>query len=820
MKKFLGVLIAAVVAVVLTGCTKKDEGYTYNTYTSVSPSNWNELTYQDNNDTQIMSYIGSGFFEYDYKFDGSGKIIDGEYAVKYSAVSSLTDVTASYVGDTWGIAEGETGRAFKLTLRKDLKWDDGTAIKAEDFVYTMKEQLNPLFLNYRADSFYNSSVVIHNAENYVKQGAYNYSQFVSTDFGDDEYIQPSEFTAGEDGFYYVTIDGVKKDIVVNINNGMSWGDTLSGNMDAADADYAPLAAAADKNGYVKLNAALLLNLQNCIAKLHGYTDVEAYAAKSGDYAYIEFEEMAQFGYIFASLDFSKVGIFVGENEYDIILVLDKSLDLLDADGNLTYHCAYDFGSLPLVKKDLYESCKQAPATGSTLWTSTYQSSLETSASWGPYKLQSFQAGKSYVLVKNANWFGYGIDQYAGMYQTDTINCETIKEWNTAWLKFQAGEIDTIGIDVSIAADYKTSSQAIFTPDDFVASLQLQSNVTALEGRQEDGVNKTILSYPEFREALSVSINRAAFAQATTTSSLAGFGLFNSMHYYDVANGKVYRNEAVAKKVICDVYGVSYTDENLDTQYASVTGYDVTLARKLVDKAYDQAIADGKLKATDKVKLTFGSGAVNEVVTRRYDALVKYWTDMFVGTKLEGKVEFELVDKGTTWANDFRSGAYDICMGGWTGAAWNPGYFLLAYLDPNYMYSSAWDTSSETVEISLPGVKDDGTVTNVATDVFKRTYSLMKWYQLLNKVLVSGKLNEQYRLVIIAALEKAILLKYYSVPLYNNYTAELISYKIEYKSRTHNTFMGYGGFRYMTYNYNNYEWSKFVKKNKGQINYKA
>ena len=50
-------------------------------------------------------------------------------------------------------------------------------------------------------------------------------------------------------------------------------------------------------------------------------------------------------------------------------------------------------SLPLVKKDLYESCKQAPTGGSTLWTSTYNSSVETTASWGPYKLESYQAGK-------------------------------------------------------------------------------------------------------------------------------------------------------------------------------------------------------------------------------------------------------------------------------------------------------------------------------------------------------------------------------------------------------------------------------------------
>ena len=51
------------------------KSYTYKTYTSVSPSNWNELTYQDNNDTQIMSYLGSSFFNYDFKYDKEGNIL-------------------------------------------------------------------------------------------------------------------------------------------------------------------------------------------------------------------------------------------------------------------------------------------------------------------------------------------------------------------------------------------------------------------------------------------------------------------------------------------------------------------------------------------------------------------------------------------------------------------------------------------------------------------------------------------------------------------------------------------------------------------------
>ena len=38
----------------------------------------------------------------------------------------------------------------------------------------MKEQLNPLFQNYRADSFYLGATIIHNAQNYVKQGQTNW----------------------------------------------------------------------------------------------------------------------------------------------------------------------------------------------------------------------------------------------------------------------------------------------------------------------------------------------------------------------------------------------------------------------------------------------------------------------------------------------------------------------------------------------------------------------------------------------------------------------------------------------------------------------
>ena len=172
LKKLMVFVIVALVTISLVGCgpTTKDKSYTYNTYTALSPSNWNELTYQDSNDTQIMSYIGDSFFQYNFKYDENGEILPGEFVMEYGAATKLEDITANYVEDEYGISEGETGRVYKITLRDDLKWDDGTPITAADFEYTMKEQLNPLFQNYRADSFYVGGTIIANAKGYAKQG--------------------------------------------------------------------------------------------------------------------------------------------------------------------------------------------------------------------------------------------------------------------------------------------------------------------------------------------------------------------------------------------------------------------------------------------------------------------------------------------------------------------------------------------------------------------------------------------------------------------------------------------------------------------------
>ena len=259
--------------------------------------------------------------------------------------------------------------------------------------------------------------------------------------------------------------------------------------------------------------------------------------------------------------------------------------------------------------------------------------------------------------------------------------------------------------------------------------------------------------------------------------------------------------------------------SLDDAVGAITGYNPTAAKALIDKAYDEAFAAGEIKATDTVKFTMGSAVINEAVTRQFTYLKEAWTALFKGTKLEGRFDMELKSFGDDWAKAFKDRSeYDVCLGGWTGAAWDPGYFIMAYLSPDYMYSASWDTSSHMLEATVHGVKTSGdgklVVTNVAEDAYTATLPLFgssgnSWYELLNGKLGDGKLNAEFRCELLAQMEEEVLVQYYTIPYANRFVASLISFKTELKSYTYNTFTAYGGIKYMTYNYSDAQWAEFV-----------
>lgn len=804
------VLVVVLCASVLTAC-KKDKGngdgnvtkpgtgwedpkmYTMREYTSQMPSQWCTILSSDNVNNTMESYFTSAFYEFNYKFDANGKIVPGAYTVEYSAATKLEDVTKKYAGKYGLAADAEKGQAFAMTLRNDLKWDDGTPIKAADFVYTMTQQLSPKYLFATASNYYSGNYVIHNAQNYVKQGQKGmfpaYSVMKEYNVADDAKLiySTTNSRVAEKGFTpenIVALFGIEGMTVEKINalNGKSLAD-------------------------IKKDATLN----------------ETWEALLGAWKTDPNEELDFFEteYEYPAMDFSEVGYFVGDNEYELVMVIDGTLNPLDAEGNLTYEAGYYFSNWPLVKKDLWERCEDKSKTP---YANSYCTTQEKSASWGPYKLTNYQDQKTYTVSRNDKWFGYGLPQYANQYQTDAIVTEKIEEWDTAWLAFQKGNLDGIGMNVKIAADYRTSKRAYFTPETYTFDLNIQSNAIS----STDKRNNLLLNYADFRKAISLSLDRDDYCAKNNPSSQAALGLLNSMYYYDVENGKVYRDSVQAKEAILNAYGATknadgswkvgentYTD--IEDALDATTGYNLTLARQLVENAVAQAKEDGKYRDGEEIILTYGIETQSADTDRVKNWFQAAFDNMTKGTSIEGKIKIEyFMFSSATWSEQFSKGEYDLCFGAWGNAPFNPAYLLCeTQISDENRYAVKWDpkTVSVTVKATPDADHKDGLY----------TYNLEQW-----RLILQGKdgcpvnfknFPMEDQLTALGAVETAILKEYYSIPVFSRYSASLMGYKVDYISYEYNTFMGYGGIRYMTFNYDDTAWAEFVASNNNILNYK-
>lgn len=808
------VLVVVLCASVLTAC-KKDKGnddgnvtkpgtgwedakmYTMREYTAQMPSQWCTILTSDNVNNAMESYFMSSFYEFNYKFDADGKIVPGAYTVEYSASTKLEDVTAKYAGRYGLAADAEKGQAFAMTLRNDLKWDDGTPIKAADFVYTMSQQLSPKYLFATASNYYSGNYVIHNAQNYVKQG------------------QKGMFPASSVLSVYDQNDDAK--LIFTLNGHDSHvADYLTSNGVDPQA-YVAQAAKVTVDALKAIEGKSLAEIKKDETMLATWTAVLGWWQTEPN------EELHFFKmeYEYPKMDFSEVGYFVGDNEYELVMVIDGTLNPLDAEGNLTYEAGYYFSNWPLVKKDLWERCEDQSKTP---YANSYCTTQEKSASWGPYKLTNYQDQKTYTVSRNDKWFGYGLPQYANQYQTDAIVTEKIEEWDTAWLAFQKGNLDGIGMNVKIAADYRTSKRAYFTPETWTFDLNIQSNANS----RTDKRNNLLLNYADFRKAISLSLDRDDYCAKNNPSSQAALGLLNSMYYYDVENGKVYRESIQAKEAILNAYGATknadgswkvgettYTD--IEDALDATTGYNLTLARQLVENAIAQAKTEGKYSDGEEIILTYGIETQSADTDRVKNWFQAAFDNMTKGTSIEGKVKIEyFMFSSATWSEQFSAGEYDLCFGAWGNAAFNPAYLLCeTQISAENRYATNWDP--KTVSVTVKATPDDKHKDGLYT------YNLEQW-----RLILQGKdgcpvnfknFPMEDQLAALGAVETAILKVYYSIPVFSRYSASLMGYKVDYVSYEYNTFMGYGGIRYMTFNYDDTAWAEFVASNNNILNYK-
>ena len=796
----------------------------YNTTTQTMPSNWNEFTYADNNDTQIMSYIGSSFYNYDYKFENDQKfnpdgsinkegIVPGAYTTNYSAATKLEDVTAT-VDAKWGYTDeqkAEGGYAWKITLRDDLKWDDGTPITAADFEYSMQQLLDPAFMNFRANTYYDT-LRMKNAKEYFfqnQEGTYE--------------------TIGSRGYASVQA-AIDAGETVYANAWNMWG--AAGYLDAEGNECPEWVAITDETVYN--NAAG----DDAVSGAFLYQNYGAYLEPGTGYdAAVYVENTVR------NVAWEDVGIYAIPEENAIVVCLGVNYSFLNDEGELSVWAPYYLSSLPLVKKDLYESCKIEPSAGATLWTSNYNSSLATTASWGPYKLVEFEAGSHYKLVKNENWYGYGLEQNKNQYNITAINCRKVEEFSTKWMGFLAGEYDDASLQTENVADYLDSKYVYFTSTSTgTFGMQLYSDLSVLK---ESENNNGILAIQEFRHALNLGLNRSDIVEKIWPgSAVPCFGLLNVAYYYDIENspeledGGQYRNATLAKEGILRAYGYTQAADGtwssgdlsgLSTEeaYETLTGYNPIVAKEKMAAAIEILLADPEFYGYDPSKnitLVYGASVDNDKQRFRAGYLQDIIDGLTAGTALEDKIDVVFdASAGAQWANAFRTGATQIGFGyGFSGNAFNPFDIVGAFVNPDddLNYHMYWDTSAIDMTLTMPAGDYEGAGETI-------TMSIQNWYFCLNGLAESegqvhtynwgaGYAPVEARLTILSALEEVTIKESRSVMLIADGGGSFLGAKFKYFSEDEHTFMGFGGLQYMEVVYTDAEWAEFVAANANDL----
>ncbi|MBQ0110284.1 MAG: hypothetical protein KBS44_08440, partial [Clostridiales bacterium] len=160
------------------------KNYTYKSYSTSLGNNWNPHTWETNADDSILSYVSSPFC--------TMSILDSEngvYQWVYEMATEIKDVTKDHQDDLTKFdcelpegAEASSiteGYVFEIKLNPDAKWENGEAINADNYIYSMKQLLEPKMKNYRSNLYWSGESAVAGGFKYYN--ALTKEIFVTTD---------------------------------------------------------------------------------------------------------------------------------------------------------------------------------------------------------------------------------------------------------------------------------------------------------------------------------------------------------------------------------------------------------------------------------------------------------------------------------------------------------------------------------------------------------------------------------------------------------------------------------------------------------------
>jgi hypothetical protein len=251
-----------------------------------------------------------------------------------------------------------------------------------------------------------------------------------------------------------------------------------------------------------------------------------------------------------------------------------------------------------------------------------------------------------------------------------------------------------------------------------------------------------------------------------------------------------------------------------------------MAKEYFNSAYDQAIAAGMMDEDDVVTIMVGTpNMTSAFYNAGYDFIVNNYTEAVKGTKLEGKIAFSRDGTlGNDFSNALKNNNVDMLFGvGWTGSTVDPYGLMEAYTAPSYQYDPSWDTSVETLDITVDGVSYTATIMDwtvaISGTPIEATITGTEEKASLAFPYSTDAEEAAQRLAVLAALENAVLQNYDFIPLMGDASAALKGMQVEFYTEDEVFPMGRGGVKYHSYNYDDAAWEAYVAEQGGTLNYK-
>ena len=750
--------------------------YTYNSYMAeIVNLDWNPHTWETSDDSAILSMLTTSFYEFRINSDKTGYSIVPEMAADYPV-----DVTAEYVG-SYGVEEGETSKAWRIALNQDATWENGEKITADDYMYSMEQQLNPKMLNRRADSYYSGEFSIVNAKNYLYAGGTVYNNIETTvdETEGDVYIDMWGFW-GLQGC--VDEEGNECPQYVLVTDEVKYRDAAVA--EGEDGDW--ISAKEIYEGYFASGA-----------PYESYGASYCYTASTAE-----------------SVSFDEVGL-VKVDDYTIDIILEAPV------SEASFYLPYYLGTPWIVYKPLYEECKtfydadgkevETEEEADTI-TTDYCTSLDKTIGYGPYKMTYFELDKQITFERNEEWYGYRDGKHLGMYQTDRVVRQAVKEHATRLMMFLSGELDVSDLTADDMASYASSDYIQYEPQSYTTKITFN---TMYDKLLEHGTNSQILVIDEFRKAIAFALDRDYFATSYTSAGTAGFGMLNSMYVYDPFSGGLYRDSEDAKAALLDIYGLTWGEDGeyatIDEAYEAMTGYDMAKAQELMAEAYDKAVAAGIYDGESEIVIDFRMYQADEIYQKMYNYLNGQLQEATTGTPFEGKVSFSMTVDADYYETMYSGGA-DVIFTTWGGASMSP-FSMIAQC-----YTDAADGSGNQMEI---GFDTEAIMMTINVDGNDVTDSLHNWAEWANNkdpeaiasaIGMFADYDYATKCAFFSNIEECYLSYYATTPLYYRNVASLYSQKINYPVDTYLQLVGFGGYDTITYNYDDDAWAEYIEAN--------